>query len=880
MLHRSRTKSKNDRRPLGRSKSTNSITRKSICTLHSDPIAAEREAHIAARLSYQRAHGRKSEGMAALAGNTASLNLGPGDRSISRHEFARRDSARSHTERTDHAFGIARQRSIRFAGPNAQPRRAFGSRASDSRIPMVSADDDENLSFGAPGRRARSAFSESRDDDTFLTANPFHLAQMPEERYAFEDDLASMTSSYRRIRKARSMFTTADMSEGGYSFTNDPAQEKRHPLPSRYASLNKETIPAAEPNPQALRGPKSMGFLRNGREQTAFHTNSRLHHDLAIQLAREKFREHAENQAQLKSYPSASFRSRRSRRTESSTGLRKSMRNSSNNSATLSSAFSGDSLSVPKHRSLRKKARNVSRTIKTKLRGIFSRPQFSDEPAEGRDDHVESNDFETSDYIRSDASAPAEEVSMCRGPSRIASLHEAKPFQNMVSRQGSLKGCDYEDGALPDDKSRVTSWADSVTNTATSQPTGGECENYRLSVIKENGTHVSSASPQHMGDQGLTTVKAMTVDSQRIYSALMKRADEMKKREEEARRENVDNMRARGIAPARTSSVDQFGCGQWSPDSPPTIRYVHPEDDVFQDKGNRTNGSRRRDSTSDQTVAESRPSTSLDVDSGNARGSPNPWLKGAGDEAPSMPSPGKAGATSRASSKRINPLTQRSSAFFGSSPSHLFRTVSPFRRALQENMKAAEESVRIKATQGLGTKYLGSLSAISLPDRQPSKTGSRGGTPGIYADSLYSYAEEDTLVRPRLSPHRHVGSLAQSSRRSRHSPIRDVSEASSTEWKTRMSAHISKLEGHGSRFANYERTPSSPQLRPRLGHVREKAEIESPTDGPHSSPKTICPSNETTPLQPLVNISLSKCSQNVISQPRRVTPGVENELPA
>lgn len=868
MLHR-RTTNNTQHRPLGRSKSTNSTSRASFYALHSDPIVAEREAHIAARLSYQRAHGRKSEGMADLGRDASSPSLDPAERSVSRRYVARSDSTTSQLGATHNTSGLAQQ-SIRFTGPNARLRRPLGPRASENRTTTASADDGINASLGGPSRRARRTLP-SQDDGPFSTPNPYYLAQTPEDHYAIEENLASIPSSYRRIRKSRSMFAATDHPQGGYSFTNSPAHEKPHLRSSHFALLNEESIPTEWSNQRTLRAPKSMTSLPHRRDHTSSHTRSSAHHDLAVQLAREKFREQAEGQMRLKSYPSLFFRSK-ARRTEGSVGMRKSLRNSSSNSAALSSAFSGESLSVPKQGRLRGKARKVSKSIKTKLKGIFSRQRSSEGSAGCAYGDIESNDFAIGSYLHLEPRTPAEETAVSSGPSRIASLHTAPSCRQMQPQQGSLDSYDAKDAALLDEKSRVTSWTDSVTDTAISQRTAGDWERQHLEVIRENGAHVSSPTPPRQAEsEDFTVDKAVTVDSQRIYSALMKRANEAKQKEVD-RRQSIDDIKAHGIAPNRRSSVAQ--AGSWSP---PTIRCVQPDDDVFQDGENDVPPKR---STSPETIMVSRPIGSGRPDSHN--GSPNPWLRKDVDR---TPSPERASLVSRTNSERTKTLTQRSSAFFASPSNHLFRAASPFRRLLHENMRASEETEKCNTTAGLDTKYLGSLSAVSLPTRCSSATGLRDEPPGIYAESVYSNTEENVRPEPSqveklseppsLPGHGGATIFVESPGGPCRPLARDVSEASSFEWKTWLSAHVSKLEDFGP-GANKRLASASSQPRPRLGHVREKAEIESSPEVVHISPKTTQRLNESTPLKPLVLKTSLKFSPK---QTRRVTPGVENEVP-
>lgn len=508
----------------------------------------------------------------------ASFYLDRADSTTSRHDFARRDSA-SRQGDYDNTTGLKRQQSIRFAGPSARPRRVLASRASEQHLPSASS--AARLNSDMEMRRARSSLSEHRDSTFSSTlVSPLHALTLDQgsERYT-EGDGRSLRSVNHKLRKSRSMYTTP---EDEYYFDNSIEKSRQTPRSSRYATLNKENKPLPPtPSTMGLRAPKSMSFLRSSRrEQTS--SSSRAENDLAVQLAREKFREQVKSQSRLKTTPSMFFRSK-ARRTDSSIGLRKSLRNSSNNTA-LSSAFSGDTLQISKDGSLRKTARKVSKSLKSKIKGLFrksSGSSASQAPARDSDDESLYNLM---------AHPPVEDASISRGPSRIAELHSVPPSQQIKSCQGSIASCDGEDIRQSDERSRVTSWTDSVANTVTSQSAFGDWERQRLSVIKENGMHVSSSTlnrPTYSNTASPGVLAApVTVDSQRVYSALMKRIEESQQMEDLSRKQSVEEIRSYGRPPVRGSSVDQIATEPWSP---PTIRCVDSdEDDVFQDKHTET----------------------------------------------------------------------------------------------------------------------------------------------------------------------------------------------------------------------------------------------------------------------------------------------------
>ncbi|KAM3440676.1 hypothetical protein NHJ13734_003205 [Beauveria thailandica] len=171
---------------------------------------------------------------------------------------------------------------------------------------------------------------------------------------------------------------------------------------------------------------------------------------------------------------------------------------------------------------------------------------------------------------------------------------------------------------------------------------------------------------------------------------------------------------------------------------------------------------------------------------------------------------------------------------------HLFRTQSPYRRALRKSMRIQERSSSIKP---VNLRYLSSLSALSLPTRRSSPEGSERDIRLSSAESVYSnlsaspekpgnsesgfdMGEFDTIMLS--SPHNREREAAMTDTLGR-SRQRQVSTASSVEWKTWLSAKVSKLEDYGeaSKVLGEEQTWNPWSA---MGHVRENAEI-----GPNSN---------------------------------------------
>ncbi|KPM35035.1 hypothetical protein AK830_g11533 [Neonectria ditissima] len=863
MLRRNSSRNK-QRRPLSRSKSTSSIVRSSIHLLEAiDPVSAERDAHIAAVLSYNRAQSRHSQDMAGIPRDPASFSpdRSYGAPSSTGNGLGRSQSTRSRQGGSVSASEIRRQQSVRFAGPSAQPRRTLASRATEAPGPLNTPNPTFRILGNVDNRPTSSlSYSRKRPDPHAFTRRYLDSLQAPDECYTHEDDVDSVPSSYRRLRKSKSMFSASNPLKSGYSFHNGtPDQGDPQTVKASTAPLQKENNP-----PSADRGPRpstSLSVLKS-RRISASRSSSRAENDLAVQLAREKFREQVEEQSRLKPRPSMLFRSK-DKRSESSIGFRKSLRNSSNNSTILSSSFSSHSLSIPKQPGLRKTARKVSRTLRTKLKGLFIRPKSAADPEAHPDDHnLYESDGES--CLNLDDGMSHQEASMSRVPSHVPSLHAVPSNQEMRSRKGSVESINSGEQESQDDKSRVTSWTNSITNTTSSVC---DWERQRLSIIKENGTHVPSlprtANQQESMLQEKGHSPGLAVDSQRVYSALMKRADEAKRQAEALRNQSVQKMKAYGVEPERSSSGEGW--------APSTIRCVQAHDDVF---GGQAVDSMAQESSSSEEATDSPARIASALAAVTLESQPTAGT-------------GKLPSLERRTLDPPTTLTHRSSAFFASPAYHLFRTTSPYRRALRESMNASEEQ---EAPDLTASKYLKSLSEISLPTRKNSSAGSDGDPRTTYAESVYSCATDDVqpAVPSNLSPAPPTFESHGDATIFVDAPVykptaqhqRDISTASSVDWKTWLSAKVSKLEVPTTSPKPHSESGTLDIL-PKLGHIREGAEIDSPRE---CSGLAKLDSIELTPRNPLSHVEGNVRSIPDVKMPRNISdkaawPHDENEAP-
>jgi hypothetical protein len=500
---------------------------------------------------------------------------------------------------------IKRQHSVRFVGPNAvQRRQSIGTRATQAPVPLKASSSTLRpmaITTTAPVPAAYRPPSRSSSigkasigkatADSFATALTAY-----DEYYAREDDVASTPSSYRRIRRSKSMFSPLQAPDVFY--TNGTPDRPDSSYIGRQNSLSASRTPQTLPSQAPLRAPKSMSFLRGGRDHMTSVLRER--NDVAVQMARDRFF-HQAAQQRLREQPSFLFRSRTLKQEKP---FRKSVRSSSSNSYGMPVASQNQN-QPPKDSGLKDKARKVSRNLKSKLKRVFG---FSkEEPVSIPNQQVDARETHVRKYCGdpnlthgSFNNIPRpDEAALSRVASRVPSLHVASSTQQLRSHTGSVKSTrsDYSD-----DRSRVTSWNSTGVNTVTSQGARAqlEREQQRLSIINEHGTHVSSSSfnrPRlggqfsaypllHRPSKSVGHLPAPApgpVDSARVYSALMKRLDENspKAKLEAARKASFESFTAPKQVPPRGSSVNSSHGNR----TPATIRQVPPTDSSNSSRG-------------------------------------------------------------------------------------------------------------------------------------------------------------------------------------------------------------------------------------------------------------------------------------------------------
>ncbi|KAM0158264.1 hypothetical protein ACHAPG_004145 [Botrytis cinerea] len=491
-----------------------------------DPEESRMHAHAAAMHAFNRAQERNGTSY----GNRNGLSRS----NTTSQESQWRPSQQNSSTSLDNP-GLKRQQSVRFAGPNAVKRRQSAGKRTDPPAlnqklstatlgPVVMTTNTPVPAVYRPPSRSSSIGKASLNKSVVrdYSAHNYVTNLDFDEYYTQENDVASTPSSYRRIRKSRSMFSPLSAPTNVFYSNGSPDR------------TNCSSTPRTLENNAPLRAPKSMSFLRGGRDYFK-STSSCERNDDAVQMARDRFFVQA-NQQRLREQPSFLFRSKAQRQEKP---FRKSVRSSSGKSAATY-----DSAESMREGGLRAKARKVSQGLKSKLRKVFGRSK--DEPVAIPNQQVDAIETHVREYAGQLASDHEsfddipipDEAAFAHVAARVPSLRAIASSQRLRSQSGSIRSLRSDHS---DEKSRVTSWTNSTANnTVTSQGLRPPpSRDQRLSIINESGTHISKAAfhrpnvknqhpayPAFHRPGYIQSIRPGGVDSARLCSALMKRLDE------------------------------------------------------------------------------------------------------------------------------------------------------------------------------------------------------------------------------------------------------------------------------------------------------------------------------------------------------------------
>lgn len=571
---------------------------------------------------------------------------------------------------------------------------------------------------------------------------------------------------------------------------------------------------------QSLRALQSTAVLME--EDTSHDSQLR---DLAVKLARDKWNNtDCGNKAldKQKSHHLASLFSR----SNSTKGVRKSMRANDAHQHVLSFSFPHNT--SLREASFRFKARKASHSLRNKLRGIFKLHNI--DPENGEDDHANScHDSESGTGISS-VNGGVFRIqhdntgSVSRVPSGMASLVDVPDHQAMRSRQGSIgEFVTTQHTLTEDDKSRVTSWTSSGV-TASSTQSGNTWPEW-----ERQGSQASSPPLPSPG---------LIVDSQRVYSALMKRLDETRRlgRIEE---KNVNDGSPLTIRPISANKDDSDALN-----SSLELRRALSKPDYSP-----SSNSCSQESHSDEGIDSPHPITHLE----------------------NVPQP-----------PRI--IANRQSAFFGSPTCHLFRTKSPYRRALQKSMKEEEEALSLHEENLTAQDKPSSKPILDIPPRYSKQD--FPDSPSVYScDSPVRPPTPSKVAVEEICDRKHGEATIFLNAPTYCPPLRDngriISNASSVEWKSWLSSHVSRLEPESPTRTSpyavdniYSPVTMSPSFYQPLNNIKESTQNgsgDSNISYISSSKQAQCGIMQTGRPEPLRPTS-GNISALINSNPRRTVP--------
>ena len=489
-------KSSNVSARLRRSKSSSSVRTVQASPVKSetlDPEVARQHALAAASLAFERAN-QPTGGNNLTRQKSTSSSLG------------------------GYQQGLSRRQSVRFAGSTAVNQRQL------ARTTEWNGNTSERASSPASMAVSRVTHKYQPYNHVSGTDRIGQAAAYQDELYTPQDNIASAPSSYRRVRKSKSMFDPSKVS-GDYG---SRTLETSHNTASKEKGVSRK---------QYLRAPKSSFSLRGHRSRVP--REIKQSHDDAVQLAREMFLGQSDKRdldgrtSHVGTTPSRRHQA----------PFRRTFRSSSD------TEYGGAvSSSIQQPRSAKErfatKARNITTSVRSRFKRVFHRStdQADNLPAQQLEasrqyygDHGISASFRHEGYHG--ILSPDTQV-LSTVTSRVPSVSVMPSGIEPRSRNGSVHS-GQSDGDLFYGKSRVTSWTNSTA--ANTLATGNIAAMKRLSIINENGdqhqdffsgTHNDIVSARYAAfrgpreDDSMSSYLSDPVSSHQIYSALIRKLDE------------------------------------------------------------------------------------------------------------------------------------------------------------------------------------------------------------------------------------------------------------------------------------------------------------------------------------------------------------------
>lgn len=419
---------------------------------------------------------------------------------------------------------LGRRQSVRFAGPTSIPFRNGSITRREAPGYRTSHHPYESQLQSQPSNFEPSISSH----ETALTA-----LTRPTGEFG-ESDNASVPSSYRRLRKAKSMFSPSKAPSA--VFSDGIPNSRRHFHRQSLQSSDAYHEPFRVPDPR-LR--KSYSFLRGVTDRISSSSRHYATNDAAVQLARDQYVRQLEQQRLKEQSSLLGLGNRR----KTPKAFRRTVRTSSTNSYGSAIASPSAPEEPPKIKEIGHRARSLSQTIKKKIKRVFKRSSDADDgiPVQQiKATHPHYGDYISTTDGKEQRYPPVPEPDaelLLRVGSRESVTYAAPIYVDKGARPASIRSAQSSDDET-NGKSRVTSWTDSTAADTIKMPQ--TLERKRLSIIKEDGGPHQPSSSAHQFEeksdryanfrQPLRQTSAGRVggsfDARRMVSALQKKLDE------------------------------------------------------------------------------------------------------------------------------------------------------------------------------------------------------------------------------------------------------------------------------------------------------------------------------------------------------------------
>ena len=747
---------------LRRAKSTSSVLTYRPTTSDStriDPETAHQHAVVAASHAYEAAHGNGSPRKKAESQKTGNTGEETGQR-------------------------LERRQSVRFTGPTAVPLRQRS----------ITRRQAPGSTSQRPKLQAAASFERRGPESLVQGPNGFAAVSNPSEYV--ERRVSSTPSSYKKIRKTKSMFNPSKTPSLPFLSGSSKNRGHRHSQ-----SLEHRVSEDGRPESGIRR---SLSFSE--QHDTSTDRSSKIAiQDAAVQLARDTYVRQLEQQRLKEKSSFMDFA--KPRKTAKTKGFRRTVRTSSSNSYGSAVGSIGAQTQEPsKSDGLGHKARSVSTSLKNRLRRVFQksndaggsipkqqldagRPHFGDYMATSNgvqqryEHHIPSPDHET----------------LRRVDSRGSCARDTSAFVK-PSNPGSIRSI-HSDNSSIEAPSRVSSWATSTIGSALASHQARE--NKRLSIIHEHGgPYQPSSTMRSYGDLSRRyaafndPIRDLSTGS--LYSRLKKEIEQNervarlgKENDQASAKPSIADLTPRGSSyKARNLSTGTIS-EEPSEDSDPFTGVCAPKSVLFRPTG-----------MADDRGEENKKSE----DSGGQHTGRSPPLED-GELTPK------------------GPLREVKSTFFPPSTRLERRETSPYRRAMASSsdegtVVRGSGTLNTSTTTAAETKPTGFLHvrSISRSDSIYSRTTS-GNTPAP-SPSPSSLSESENgrgigvaIVDSKAVKYERPSSPTKQSRRS--------SAKSSGEWGRWLSHEVEQLERRTLSPSDGEVSPAST-----IGHKREGAQMD------------------------------------------------------